>query len=67
MAIAFVEKTDFHMNRPAFEIQMQQIINICTKLYKAIGGRIQEKRFCFIVSARSIRIEKKLLNNNTQS
>jgi len=36
MAIAFVDDTNFYANGSAFEINMQEIINIYTDLYEAI-------------------------------
>ena len=40
IAIAFVDDTDFYTNRPNFELKMQMIMDLYTKLYEAIGGKI---------------------------
>ena len=40
IAIAFVDDTDFYTNGPNYELKMQMIMDIYTRLYEATGGKI---------------------------
>ena len=41
IAIAFVDDMDFYTNGPNYELKMQMIIDLYTKLYKVTKGKIQ--------------------------
>ena len=47
IAIAFVDDTNFYTNGPNYEEKMQLIMNLYTKLYEVIGGKIQQKKIIF--------------------
>ena len=47
IAIAFVDDTDFYTNGIDFELKMQLIIEIYTRLYEATGGKIQQEKIMF--------------------
>ena len=47
IAIAFVDDTDFYTNGPEYELKMQMIMDIYTKLYEATGGKIQQTKIMF--------------------
>ena len=47
IAIAFVDDTDFYTNGLNYEIKMQLIMDIYTKLYEVTGGKIQQNKIMF--------------------
>ena len=47
LAIAFVDDTDFYTNDTYFNRKMQQLMDIYTRLYEAIGGKIQESKIIY--------------------
>jgi hypothetical protein len=47
IAIAFVDDTDFYTNGVDFELKMQLIMEIYTRLYEATGGKIQQEKIMF--------------------
>jgi len=47
ITIAFVDDTDFYINGRNYEIKMQLIIDLYTKLYEATGGKIQQMKIMF--------------------
>ena len=47
IAIAFVDDTDFYTNGRNYEMKMQLIMDLYTKLYEATGGKIQQTKIMF--------------------
>ena len=47
IAIAFVDETNFYTNGLNFELKMQMIIDLYTKLYEVTGGKIQQTKIMF--------------------
>ena len=59
MAIAFADDTNFYVNRPNYEIKIQIIKDLCTKLYEETGGKTQQIKLNSIISSRSMRSDCK--------